>query len=160
MPGQPAGHSQAGLPPVNRGIAVARGTRFPVEDEMAQRMQGRPAVPMPAPPADDGAEIRCPWLHVLTVGLVLSIAATAVTVITSNTTLLPTVILLGSFLVPVASALAWCARGLRVHTAGDGALLGATVGFGFAALESAGYAFNALFTEQGGLSLGTLVQTG
>jgi RsiW-degrading membrane proteinase PrsW (M82 family) len=57
------------------------------------------------------------------------------------------------------AALAWCARGLRVHTARDGALLGAVVGFGFAALESAGYAFNALFSEQGGLSLGTLVQT-
>src|SRR5215203_6612567 len=57
------------------------------------------------------------------------------------------------------AALVWCARGLRAHTPRDGALLGATVGFGFAALESAGYAFNALFSEQGGLSLGTLVQT-
>jgi RsiW-degrading membrane proteinase PrsW (M82 family) len=163
--------------------------------------------------------IRRPWLHVLLVGLVLWVAATAVTVVTSNTTLLPTVILLGSFLVPVVfvvwaygrrselldehtffrcfvtggvlgvlgasllesyllkpgvfqyvgvgfieefvklAALAWCARGLRAHTARDGALLGATVGFSFAALESAGYAFNALFTEQGGLSLGTLIQT-
>ena len=46
------------------------------------------------------------------------------------------------------AALAWCARSLRVHTARDGALLGATVGFSFAALESAGYAFNALFAEQ------------
>ena len=166
-----------------------------------------------------GRRIRRPWLHVLWVGLVLWIATTAVTVVTSNTTLLPTVILLGSFLVPVVfvvwaygrrsalldeqmffrcfvtggvlgvlgasllesyllrpgifqyvgvgfieefvklAALAWCARSLRVHTARDGALLGATVGFGFAALESAGYAFNALFTERGGLALGTLVQT-
>ena len=163
--------------------------------------------------------VRRPWLHVLLVGLVLWVAATAVTVLTSNTTLLPTVILLGSFLVPTAfvvwaygrrselvddhtffrcfvvggvlgvlgasllesyllepgilqyvrvgfieefvklAALAWCARGLRAHTARDGALLGATVGFSFAALESAGYAFNALFSEQGGLSLGDLVQT-
>jgi RsiW-degrading membrane proteinase PrsW (M82 family) len=163
--------------------------------------------------------LRRPWLHVLLVGLALWIAATAVTVITSNTTLLPTVILLGSFLVPVVfvvwaygrrseyldehtffrcfvtggvlgvlgasllesyllkpgifqyvgvgfieefvklAALVWCARSLRVHTARDGALLGATVGFGFAALESAGYAFNALFSEQGGLSLGTVVET-
>jgi len=168
---------------------------------------------------DGHPPLRRPWLHVLLVGLVLWVAATAVTVITGNTTLLPTVILLGSFLVPVVfvvwaygrrselldehmffrcfvtggvlgvlgasllesyllkpgifqyvgvgfieefvklAALAWCARGLRVHTARDGALLGATVGFGFAALESAGYAFNALFSEQGGLSLGTLVQT-
>jgi RsiW-degrading membrane proteinase PrsW (M82 family) len=162
---------------------------------------------------------RRPWLHVLLVGLVLWVATTAVTVLTSNTTLLPTVILLGSFLVPVVfvvwaygrrselvddhtffrcaltggvlgvlgasllesyllrpgvfqfigvgfieefvklAALVWCARGLRAHTARDGALLGATVGFSFAALESAGYAFNALFGEQGGLSLGNLVQT-
>ena len=35
---------------------------------------------------------------------------------------------------------------------------GATVGFGFAAFESAGYAFTALFTERG-LSLLDLVQT-
>ena len=37
-------------------------------------------------------------------------------------------------------------------------ILGASVGFGFAAFESAGYAFTALFTEQG-LSLVDLVQT-
>jgi hypothetical protein len=37
-------------------------------------------------------------------------------------------------------------------------ILGAAVGFGFAAVESAGYAFTALFTEQG-LSLIDLVQT-
>ncbi len=37
-------------------------------------------------------------------------------------------------------------------------MLGATVGFGFAALESAGYAFNALFTMRG-LSLQNLVET-
>jgi hypothetical protein len=52
-------------------------------------------------PAERTPPLRRPWLHVLLVGLVLWIAATAVTVITSNTTLLPTVILLGSFLVPV-----------------------------------------------------------
>ncbi|TDC01960.1 PrsW family intramembrane metalloprotease [Nonomuraea longispora] len=40
----------------------------------------------------------------------------------------------------------------------DGLVLGATVGFGFAAFESAGYAFNALFTS-GGLSLVQLVET-
>ena len=39
-----------------------------------------------------------------------------------------------------------------------GGVLGATVGFGFAALESAGYAFNALFTMEG-LSLPNLVET-
>ncbi|WP_165974305.1 PrsW family glutamic-type intramembrane protease [Nonomuraea deserti] len=40
----------------------------------------------------------------------------------------------------------------------DGLVLGATVGFGFAAFESAGYAFNALFTSEG-LSLVQLVET-
>ena len=40
----------------------------------------------------------------------------------------------------------------------DGVVLGAAVGFGFAALESAGYAFNALFTSDG-LSLLNLVET-
>jgi len=182
---------------------------------MEQRVNGAVTAPRQA----TGREVRRPWLHVLVVGLTLWIAATAVTVLTSNTTLLPTVILLGSFLVPVTfvvwaygrrselvddhtflrcaltggvlgvlgasllesyllrpgifqffgvgfieefvklAALAWCARGLRAHTARDGALLGATVGFSFAALESAGYAFNALFSEHGGLSLGTLIQT-
>ncbi|GHF06150.1 hypothetical protein GCM10010359_03990 [Streptomyces morookaense] len=45
------------------------------------------------------------------------------------------------------------ARGLRA-----GLVLGAAVGFGFAALESAGYAFNALLTERG-LSLSGLIET-
>ncbi len=36
---------------------------------------------------------------------------------------------------------------LARYTMRDGMVLGATVGFGFAALESAGYAFNALFAE-------------
>jgi len=40
----------------------------------------------------------------------------------------------------------------------DGIVLGAAVGFGFAALESAGYAFNALFTMNG-LSLLNVVET-
>jgi len=157
------------------------------------------------------------WIHVLWVGLALWVASVAVTVITQNSTLLPTVILLGSFLVPVtfvvwayerrserlterhffrcfvtggvlgvlgasllesyllrpdvwmfirvgfieefvkATALIWCARDLRVRTLRDGAILGATVGFGFSALESAGYAFNAMFTERG-LSFGNLIE--
>jgi protease PrsW len=40
----------------------------------------------------------------------------------------------------------------------DGIILGAVVGLGFAALENAGYAFNALFTVEG-LSLRGLVET-
>jgi len=158
------------------------------------------------------------WLHVFTVGLVLWVAAIVVTVVTENSTLLPTVILLGSFLVPVTfvvwayerrsarldeytffrcfviggvlgvlgasllesyllrpdawvflrvgfieefaklAALMWCARHLRVRTLRDGAILGATVGFGFAAFESAGHAFNAFFTERG-LSFENLIET-
>ncbi|MDP4506947.1 PrsW family glutamic-type intramembrane protease [Nonomuraea turcica] len=44
------------------------------------------------------------------------------------------------------------------YTVRDGMVLGAAVGFGFAAFESAGYAFNALFTSNG-LSLLNLVET-
>jgi len=55
-------------------------------------------------------------------------------------------------------ALAFCARHLRIRTRRDGAVLGATVGLGFAAFESAGYALVASFTVHG-LSLVDLVST-
>jgi protease PrsW len=55
-------------------------------------------------------------------------------------------------------ALAFLTRRLAHKYARDGLILGAAVGFGFAAFESAGYAFTALFTERG-LSLMQLVQT-
>jgi RsiW-degrading membrane proteinase PrsW (M82 family) len=55
-------------------------------------------------------------------------------------------------------ALAFLTRRLAHKYARDGLILGAAVGFGFAAFESAGYAFTALFTEQG-LSLMQVVQT-
>ncbi|MCC6179707.1 MAG: PrsW family intramembrane metalloprotease [Chloroflexi bacterium] len=54
------------------------------------------------------------------------------------------------------------ARHLRRYTVRDGIVLGAAVGFGFAALESSGYALNALIVPQGSgvvLSLGNLVTT-
>ncbi len=38
----------------------------------------------------------------------------------------------------------WLARGLKTYFLRDGMLLGACVGFGFAAFETSGYAFNAL----------------
>ncbi len=38
----------------------------------------------------------------------------------------------------------WLARGLKTYLLRDGMLLGACVGFGFAAFETSGYAFNAL----------------
>ena len=149
----------------------------------------------------------------------LWILSVLVTGITSNVNLVPTVILLGSFLVPVTAvtyyldhspsvsvsrqriffafvyggvlgvlaaavleawllqdgpliylgvglieelakliALLLVAWGIRRHTMRDGIVLGAAVGFGFAAFESSGYALNALFTMRG-LSLVNLVFT-
>jgi protease PrsW len=162
---------------------------------------------------------RRPWLRMFFGGLVLWVAAVAVTFVTQNVNLVPTIILLGSFLVPVTfvayaftradqvvtaqriltafvyggvlgvlgaslleaeflkspsigtylyvglieeavklAALWLLARHLPRYTMRDGIVLGATVGLGFAALESAGYAFNALFTSTG-LSLQNLVET-
>jgi protease PrsW len=160
------------------------------------------------------------WLRVLVVGLLLWVASVVVTFWTANTNLVPTVILFGSFLVPVTfatyaferadqvvtaqriftafvsggvlgvlgasvleaafltqpsvatylgvglieeavklAALWLLALGLPRYTMRDGMVLGAAVGLGFAALESAGYAFTALFTQDGGLSLVNLVET-
>jgi RsiW-degrading membrane proteinase PrsW (M82 family) len=162
---------------------------------------------------------RRPWLHMFLGGLGLWVATVVVTFATSNANLVPTIILLGSFLVPVAfvtyafghadevvtaqrifsafvyggvlgvlgasvleaaflrqpSGLAYVgvglieeavklatlwllARRLPRYTMRDGIVLGAAVGFGFAAFESAGYAFNALFTSSGP-SLLNLVET-
>jgi protease PrsW len=160
------------------------------------------------------------WLRFFVVGLLLWLASVVVTFWTGNTNLVPTVILLGSFLVPVTfvvyaferladqvvtaqlifsafvyggvlgvlgasvleaaflgrpsaftylgvglieeavklGALWLVALRLPRYTMRDGIVLGASVGFGFAALESAGYAFNALFTV-GGLPLLNLVET-
>jgi RsiW-degrading membrane proteinase PrsW (M82 family) len=56
------------------------------------------------------------------------------------------------------AVLAFLSRHLHHKYARDGLILGASVGFGFAAFESAGYAFTALFTERG-LSLMQVVQT-
>jgi RsiW-degrading membrane proteinase PrsW (M82 family) len=56
------------------------------------------------------------------------------------------------------AALWLLARRLPRYTMRDGMVLGAAIGFGFAALESAGYAFTALFTRTG-LSLPDLLET-
>jgi RsiW-degrading membrane proteinase PrsW (M82 family) len=162
---------------------------------------------------------RRPWLRVFLVGLALWAAAVVVTFITQNPNLVPTVVLLGSFLIPVTfvtwaferrdtgeltatlvfntfltggvlgvlgasvleayllrpswwlfagvglieeavklAALALLTRHLATKSVRDGIILGAAVGFGFAAFESAGYAFTALFTVNG-LSLIQVVQT-
>jgi RsiW-degrading membrane proteinase PrsW (M82 family) len=160
-----------------------------------------------------------PWSRVLLGGLGLWVATVVITFATDNANLVPTIILLGSFLVPVTfvvyafaradqvltaqrifiaficggvlgvlgatvleaallrqpsglsyvgvglieeavklAALWLLARRLPRYTARDGMVLGAAVGFGFAALESAGYAFTALFGSSG-LSLLNLVET-
>jgi RsiW-degrading membrane proteinase PrsW (M82 family) len=176
-----------------------------------------PAAPVAAaPPArrDDPS-----WARTLVGGLTLWSAAVLVTFATRNVKLVPTIIFLGSFLIPVAfvtyalsradqvvtaqriftafvyggvlgvlgasileaaflrqasgpafvgvglieeavklAALWLLARRLPRYTMRDGIVLGAAVGFGFAAFESAGYAFNALFTTSG-LSLLNLVET-
>ncbi|MFI2236592.1 PrsW family intramembrane metalloprotease [Streptomyces chrestomyceticus] len=159
------------------------------------------------------------WRRCLWGGLALWVLTAVVTYATRNTTLLPTLILLGSFLVPVAFVL-WAyekhGRALGAHTllscfvvggvlgvlgasvmeyyllhpslwmfAGVGLIeeavkllalmfvlrrwprlrglragmvLGAAVGFGFAAFESSGYAFNAVVTMDG-LNLRALLET-
>ena len=158
------------------------------------------------------------WWKTLIAGLVLWIITIIVTGVTKNSNLIPTLILLGSFLVPFCVVLFVVERvrgnvsvlqlvlaffiggicgvlaasllesglnqktvflyllvgvieelvkavilvivGWRVvpKTAMQGALLGATVGAGFAAFESAGYAFNSVITAQG-LDLVSLLQT-
>jgi RsiW-degrading membrane proteinase PrsW (M82 family) len=60
------------------------------------------------------------------------------------------------------AAIVLFALGMRSFTTRDGIVLGATVGFGFAALESSGYALASLFVVQGGhlyLSLPSVVFT-
>ncbi|MFC0438354.1 PrsW family intramembrane metalloprotease [Kutzneria buriramensis] len=162
---------------------------------------------------------RRAWLRIFGTGLLLWVLTVVVTFATGNPNLVPTLVLLGSFLVPVTfvawaferrhsgevtaelllttfitggvlgvlgaslletyllhpsaglflgvglveeavklGALIVLTRRLARKSALDGMILGAAVGFGFAAFESAGYAFTALFTEQG-LSLVDLVQT-
>ena len=173
------------------------------------------AVPVPAV----RSRAARPWLRIFLIGLVLWLATVVVTFLTSNPNLIPTLVLLGSFLVPVTfvawaferrdtgeltaslvfntfltggilgvlaasvleayllhpspwlflgvglieeaaklGALMLLTRRLATKSIRDGMILGAAVGFGFAAFESAGYAFTALFTVDG-LSLMQLVQT-
>jgi RsiW-degrading membrane proteinase PrsW (M82 family) len=162
------------------------------------------------------------WWLVLPIGLALWIATVATAFLTANLILLPTIVLLGSFLVPVTGvvwyldhdptlsprrivpafiiagvmgalgssllefwfvygpgllgnlkvglieefmkglAIVVFALGLRSYSTRNGMVLGATVGFGFAALESSGYALVSLFVVQGGhlyLSLQSVVFT-
>jgi protease PrsW len=176
-------------------------------------------VPAAAPAGARRAQTVPGWALIFLTGLVLWSATVGVTFATRNANLIPAIILIGSFLIPVTfvayafgradhvvtaqrifaaftcggllgvlgasvlesaflrqpAGLAWVgvglieeavklaalwliARRLPRYTMRDGIVLGAAVGFGFAALESAGYAFNALFTPNG-LSLLNLVET-
>jgi protease PrsW len=171
-----------------------------------------------AAPAQSTRKTR-QWLRLFAVGLLLWVLTVVVTYFTQNVNLLPTIILLGSFLVPVTFvawafekahagdidlgriarafviggilgvlgasvleayllspspflyvgvglieelvkilALVYVARGTTHRTLRNGLLLGATVGFGFAAFETAGYAITSLITVDG-LSLRALVET-
>jgi RsiW-degrading membrane proteinase PrsW (M82 family) len=171
-----------------------------------------------SPPAQP-RRARRRWLVVFLVGLALWAASVLVTGLTLNANLIPTVVLLGSFLVPVTAVFwyfeheaapevsservfygfvvggvlgvlaaslleAWLVQDgllmylgvgfieelakllalvvvawrLRTYSTRGGIVLGAAVGFGFAALESSGYAFNSLFVERG-VSLASLVRT-
>ncbi|QFZ19228.1 PrsW family intramembrane metalloprotease [Saccharothrix syringae] len=160
-----------------------------------------------------------PWPRVFLTGLALWVAAVVITYVTGNANLVPTLVLLGSFLVPATfvswafghrhsgevtaelvfrtftvggvlgvlaaslletyllhpspllfvgvglieeavklGALALLTRHLVAKSTRDGLVLGASVGFGFAAFESAGYALTAMITANG-LSLVDLVST-
>lgn len=173
----------------------------------------------PYPEAPPPVVRRRAWLRIFWVGLVLWLATVVVVFATGNPKLVPTLVLLGSFLVPVTfvawaferretgeltpglilstflaggvlgvlaasllesyllrpswwlflgvglieeavklAVLAFLTRHLHHKAVRDGAILGASVGFGFAALETAGYSFTALFTAHG-LSVTQLVET-
>jgi RsiW-degrading membrane proteinase PrsW (M82 family) len=159
------------------------------------------------------------WLRLFLAGLGLWVVSVVVTLMTANPNLVPTLVLLGSFLVPVTFvywafenwrdehvttervitafvaggllgvlgaslaetyllgrspmvylgvglieeaaklvALLYVTRNMRRRHTRDGILLGAAVGFGFAAFETAGYSLTAALTVEG-LSLRELVQT-
>jgi protease PrsW len=159
----------------------------------------------------DGQPWAPRWWAVLLIGLALWVAAAGTMFLTGNIILLPTIVLLGSFVIPVTgvvwyldhdqspslaprrivsafiiagvlgilvasllefwlvygpgtigmlkvgfieefvkgAAIVLLAFGLRSYTTRDGMVLGAAVGFGFAALESSGYALASLFVVQG-----------
>jgi len=172
----------------------------------------------PAPQVGTDTPPRGWWWKALIGGAVLWIVTAAVTYGTQNTNLVPTVILLGSFLVPfcvvlyvvekaygtidtlrlfaaffvggifgvlgasileshlnpswwiyvgvgaieeLVKAAVFLVVGMAVlpKNGRQGALLGATVGAGFAAFESAGYAFNASLTRLGQIDLTALLET-
>ncbi|MFM9370244.1 PrsW family intramembrane metalloprotease [Streptomyces sp. Da 82-17] len=181
---------------------------------MSQYPSAPPHPPRTTTPATPRLWKRCLWT-----GLLLWALTAMVTYATENTTLLPTLILLGSFLVPSVFALwayerhgsdlgvgtllgcfltggilgvlgasvmeyyllhpsLWMFLGVglieeavklgalmllvrrrpELRGVRAGLVLGASTGFGFAAFESAGYAFNAALSTQG-IDLQALIET-
>lgn len=176
-----------------------------------------PAIAPPSSPLSAPIDRRRWWWRVLVGGLALWVLTAVVAAFTGDTTLVPTLILIGSFLIPftvvvfvieriangvpvlpviaafiiggicgvllaailehgltldlgnsvtvgfieetvkgaVVVVLGWR---LRIRTPSIGILLGSTVGAGFAAFESAGYAFQAALAAPTG-SLGPLLHT-
>ena len=51
--------------------------------------------------------VRRVWLRMFLTGLALWVAAVVIIFVTGNANLIPTVVLLGSFLVPVTTAMEW-----------------------------------------------------
>jgi RsiW-degrading membrane proteinase PrsW (M82 family) len=187
-------------------------------NESTERSQGMPGRTAELS-REHRSQTRRQWLRMFLIGLGLWLGTVLVTFLTGNPNLIPTLVLLGSFLVPV-TFVAWAferretgeltaglvfstfvtggvlgvlaasllesyllrpspwlffgvglieeaaklvalmvlTRHLHTKSMRDGMILGAAVGFGFAAFESAGYAFTALFTVDG-LSLMQVVQT-
>jgi RsiW-degrading membrane proteinase PrsW (M82 family) len=106
---------------------------------------------------------RRTWLRIFLTGFFLWVLTAVVTFLTGNPNLVPTLVLLGSFLVPV-SFVVWAfgrrhsgevTAELLFSTFVTGGVLGVLAS---SLLEAYGYAFTALFTESG-LSLAQLVQT-
>jgi RsiW-degrading membrane proteinase PrsW (M82 family) len=173
-----------------------------------------------APPLEPSAVPRHLWLVALVVGAVAWVAGAVATALTDDTILVPNIIILGTFLVPVCTVLFVLARPREAHlraetlmlgflaggTAGlvlsavtevyllpdavgtnvgvglieeggkglvvlavaalvrprtprDGMVLGATVGAGFAAFESAGYALRVLIDHVDDHPVLAIIQT-
>jgi protease PrsW len=90
------------------------------------------------PPPRSGAPRQRVWLAVLAVGAAVWLVAAGVTALTEDTILVPTVILVGSFFVPVAMVAFGLTRAregaLTVHVVALGFVAGGTVGLLGAAL--------------------------
>jgi len=139
---------------------------------------GRPGERLPdppgAPPLEPAAIPRHLWLVALVVGAVAWVAAAAATALTDDTILVPNLIILGTFLVPVCTLLFVLSRPheahLRTETLLLGFLAGGTAGVVLSALteiyllpDAVGTNAGIGFIEEGGkglivLAVATLVR--